>query len=100
MAGTWLPSGVVGASTRDTADAALQPSLIAGGGGPTFQMLSGSAFVTGVRYDNSATLSKTATNNGSGNPRVDRLALRLDKTNKVITAQIVEGTPAGSPTPP
>lgn len=99
MANRYLPSGVIG-STRTTADTSLQPSIPAGGGGPTFEMTSGAAFILGVKYDNTATLSKTSSNNASGDPRVDRMVLVMDRSAKTITADILVGTPAASPSPP
>lgn len=100
MASRWQPSGVLGASTRDASDTSLQPTIPGGGGGPTFGMTAGSAFVNGVKYDNSAALTKTVANNGSGNPRIDRLVLKLDQGAKTVTADILVGTPGTSPQPP
>ena len=100
MAGRYLPSGVIGASTRTTADTSLTPSIVGGGGGPTFGLTSGEALISGHKYDNSASLQKTSTNNVSGNPRVDRLVLKLDTSAKTITADILLGTPGVSPSPP
>jgi hypothetical protein len=101
MAGAWMASGVIGATTRTTADSSLTPSISVGGGGPSFGLTTGKASILGVRYNNSASLTKTTTNNASSSfSRVDRLVLRHDSSLKVITAEILPGTPASSPVPP
>lgn len=100
MASLYLPSGVSGATTRTSADTGLLPSIPGVGGAPTFGMTAGTATVSGIRYENSAPLTKAGTNNGTGNPRIDRLVLRLDTSAKVVTAEILPGTPGSSPSPP
>lgn len=99
MAGQWMASGVIG-STRNTGDPSLTPSIPGGGGGPTFGLTAGDAYVDGLLYSNSAPLTKTASANPTGNPRIDRLVLKRDTTAKTVTAVIVEGTVSSSPTPP
>ncbi len=100
MAQHWVSSGVIGTSTRDTADGSLKAALGSGGAGPIFQMAAGEAWHWGTKYANSATLTKTQSANGNSNPRIDRLALKLDTTANTVTAVVVEGTPAASPVPP
>lgn len=100
MAQHWVPSGVIGASTRDTADTSLKAALGSGGAGPIFQMAAGEAFVSGIKYRNDATLTKTQAANGNSNPRIDRLALKLDTTANTCVAVVITGTPAASPVSP
>lgn len=100
LAGRYLPSGVIGALFRDASDTSLTPSIPGGGGGPTFGMTAGEAFVSGVKYDNSASLTKVGTNNASSDPRIDRLVLKLDTSAKTITAAILPGTASSTPVPP
>jgi len=100
MASRFLASGVIGASTRDAADTSLLTTLGSGGAGGIFQMAAGEAFLSGIKYTNDATLNKMASTNLNSNPRIDRLALKLDTTANTCVAVIVEGTPAASPTSP
>jgi hypothetical protein len=100
MAARWMGSGVIGAAFRGAADTSLKPSIPGGGSGPTFGLTAGEAYLDGLVYDNSAPLTKSAINNASGNPRIDRLVLKRDTTAKTITAHILEGATAASPDPP
>jgi hypothetical protein len=100
MARRWMPSGVVGATSRDTADTSLLPTVSGGPAGPTFSAAIGEAWVAGVQYSNTAPYTKTGTINGSADPRIDRLVLKMDKTAKTIVAVILPGTPAAVPLPP
>ncbi|MBP2331216.1 hypothetical protein JOF56_011601 [Kibdelosporangium banguiense] len=98
MARHYLPNGVIGLSTRDSADTSLKVTL---GSGLTFNMADGGAIVDGLRYEATAgPLSKTASANGNTQPRIDRLALQLNTTNNQIIAVIKQGTPGASPSPP
>lgn len=100
MAQNWVESGVIGASTRDTADTGLKAALGSGGAGPIFQMAAGEAWLWGIKYINTATLTKTQAANPNSNPRIDRLVLKLDTTANTMTAFVVMGTPAASPVSP
>ncbi|WP_285752018.1 hypothetical protein [Lentzea sp. NBRC 105346] len=100
MAKLWLPSGVIGSSTRDVNDLSLKATLGSGGAGGIFQLPAGEAYVAGIKYTNDATLNKTASANTNTQPRIDRLALKLDTTANTCSAVIVEGTPAASPVSP
>jgi hypothetical protein len=100
MVSRFMASGVIGATTRDAADTSLLPTLGSGGAGGIFQLAAGEAWVAGHKYNNSSTLTKTANANVNSNPRIDRLALKLDMTANTCVAVIVEGTPAASPTAP
>lgn len=100
MAGRWLPSGVLGASSRDTNDTSLKPSLGSGGAGPTWQMAAGEAWLSGIKYTSDSTLTKTGSANTNSQPRIDRLTLRLDTDTNTCTAYIVQGTPSATPVTP
>lgn len=61
----------------------------------------GQAWIQGYWYKNDATKVLTLDAADATNPRIDRVVLRLDfSTNRTITAAILKGTPAGSPTAP
>lgn len=42
----------------------------------------------------------TIADNASGNPRIDRIVARADYTNRLIEFDVLQGTPAASPTAP
>ncbi len=100
MTQAFLPSGVLGASSRDAADTSLKITLGTGGAGPTIQIGVGEAWKLGIKYTNDAPLTKTASNNTNSSPRIDRFALKLDVSANTMTAVIVQGTPSGTPVPP
>lgn len=60
----------------------------------------GRAIVHGTFYENSATETIAISPNASGNPRIDIVVLEKDWTAQTVRINVVEGTPAGSPTPP
>lgn len=60
----------------------------------------GRAIVHGTFYDSDATETLEPSPNNSGNPRIDIVVLQKDWTAQTVRLAIVEGTPAGSPTPP
>lgn len=55
-------------------------------------------------YSNSATKNLEIAANSSGNPRIDTIAVDFDETqadgSDTVQAVVVQGTPAGSPSPP
>lgn len=61
---------------------------------------SGNAQIQGFWYESNADESIEIPSNTSGNPRIDRIILRLDPTAKTIRLVHLTGTPAGSPTAP
>lgn len=63
-------------------------------------VLEGSALVAGRLYLNTATVALTIAANASGNPRIDTVILRADYALQTIVLAVLQGTPAGSPTPP
>ncbi len=60
----------------------------------------GKAIIAGRLYVNDAARTLTIADNGSGNPRIDYIALECDWTAQTIRLVVVEGAPAGSPSAP
>lgn len=68
--------------------------------GMSVSMQAGAAFLLGRKYENTAAMTLTlGTANGSL-PRYDRIVIKLDKTARTITAYVLAGTPASTPTAP
>lgn len=63
------------------------------------EVLIGSALVQGIEYLNDATVSFTIAGNASGNPRIDTVILRADYVAQTVRLAVLQGNPAGSPTP-
>lgn len=63
------------------------------------EVLIGSALVQGIEYLNDATVSFTIAGNSSGNPRIDTVILRADYVAQTVRLAVLQGSPAGSPTP-
>lgn len=91
MAGLWAPNGLDARTPLVTLGSGLSFSIPAGLGG----------WVRGFRYQNTTAQVKTApTNpNTNSNPRIDTLALRLDRNANSVLPVILEGAPAASPVP-
>lgn len=88
MARLWAMSGAVAGTGLPALGSGLQFVIPAG-----FE-----AFIQGFYYRNDSTsLTKTASANGSTLPRLDQLVLRLDRDANSITSHIKQGTPAASP---
>ena len=94
MARQWAASGVVGAP----GDANLQ--VFANSSGREVHVRAGRACVRGhwYRLDAQTTLAIGA--NASGNPRIDRVVLRLDPSADEVTVEVLQGTAASSPSAP
>ncbi len=61
----------------------------------------GEAWIQGFWYQNTAYLTKSLAAADPDNDRIDRIVLRLDTTtNFKISAEVLTGTPAGSPAAP
>jgi microcystin-dependent protein len=60
----------------------------------------GKALVYGRMYVNDAGKALTIADNASGNPRIDYIVLECDWTAQTIRLDVVQGTPAGSPSAP
>lgn len=63
-------------------------------------VLVGSALIAGRFFLSDATEALTIAANASGNPRIDTIILRADYSLQTIVLAVLQGTPAGSPTPP
>jgi hypothetical protein len=63
-------------------------------------VLPGAALVAGRWYLSTATEGLTIAANASGNDRIDTVILRADYSLQTIVLAVLQGTPAGSPTPP
>jgi hypothetical protein len=94
MARQWAAPGVVGAP----GDANLQ--VFANSSGREVHVRSGRACVRGHWYRLDAQTTLTIAANASGNPRIDRVVLRLDPSADEVTAEVLQGTPAASPSAP
>jgi microcystin-dependent protein len=60
----------------------------------------GVALPRGRFYRNDAALTLDLAENISGNPRIDRVALRIDHANQTVRAVVLQGAPAASPAAP
>lgn len=61
----------------------------------------GEGWIQGYHYINDAAKTVTIPDADPANPRIDRIVLRLDTTtNFQITAEVLGGTPSGTPTAP
>lgn len=61
---------------------------------------SGHCLMQGYWAYNSADESLTLASNSSGNPRIDRIVERLDKTANSVSLAVLTGTPGVTPSPP
>lgn len=95
MAKNWQDDGVVSDSLSPLA---LEVETLAELN--TVYVNPGMAVIQGFMYRNTDAIPLTVSSNASGNPRMDRVVLRLDRTTNVIEAAIKEGTPAASPVAP
>lgn len=90
------PDGLIGA-TSDL------PLVYADGTGTrTVKIRSGrSALVRGSYYESGGSdISITLDANSSGQPRIDMIVLRLNRSGYTVTEDKITGTPAASPSPP
>lgn len=60
----------------------------------------GAIFIKGRLYENTAVNTLTITTNTSGNPRLDRIIIRVNVPAQTIRAFVLTGTPAANPTLP
>jgi hypothetical protein len=94
IASGWTPEGVI-------AGVANELEVFADSTGKQVKIKSGRAALDGQIFDSDAQeTSATFADNTSGNPRIDRLVLRLTYATETIDFAIVQGTPGASPSPP
>lgn len=60
----------------------------------------GAASIKGMPYENTAVETLTIAANASGNPRIDRIILRIDWAAKEIRLAVLQGTPGATPALP
>jgi hypothetical protein len=70
------------------------------GGGLSVNVLAGSAWINGYAYENTETLNLTIAAADGVNPRIDRVAVRWDAVERQISAAVLTGRAAASPTAP
>lgn len=92
MARFWAQSGVT--------DYANTLEVYGDSSGRQVKVKTGRACVRGHWYENTAEETVAIAANASGNPRIDRIVLRLDPSANSIVLAVVQGTPAGSPSAP
>jgi hypothetical protein len=68
--------------------------------GMTVSIAAGSAWINGYRYENTEALNKTLSTANGSYPRIDRIIIRWSLLNRSITAAVLTGTAAASPTAP
>jgi hypothetical protein len=68
--------------------------------GMTVSIAAGSAWINGYRYENTEALNKTLTTANGSYPRIDRIVIRWSLLNRSITAVVLTGTAAATPTAP
>lgn len=94
MARLWLPSGVA-------LNSALGDMRVFGdSSGRQVKVNPGEAWVEGHMVRSDATEIIAIAANASGNPRIDRLVLRVSRTSNTIAFAVVQGTPAATPAAP
>lgn len=74
--------------------------VFADSSGMQVKIRSGRAHIQGKWLNSDAEESLAIAANGSGNPRIDRVVLRLDRTADTLILAVLQGTPAGSPSAP
>ncbi len=92
MARAWAQSGV--------GDYANKLEVYGDSSGRQVKVKTGRACVRGHWYENTTEATVAIAANASGNPRIDRVVLRLDPSANSIVLAVVQGTPAGSPSAP
>ena len=70
------------------------------GGGLSVNILAGSAWINGYAYENTEELNLTLAAADGVNPRIDRVVVRWDAVERKISAAVLTGTAAASPTAP
>lgn len=66
----------------------------------TVTIQEGDANIEGYRYTNTASLTKTIDTADGSLKRIDNVVIRLDLTNRLISAQIIKGTFSDNPSAP
>lgn len=93
MARLWLGDGVVDGYANELL-------VFADNTGLQVKVSTGAAWEQGAYYENDAIKTLTITAPHATNPRIDRVVLELDWVANTITAKVIPGTAAVSPTAP
>lgn len=103
--GTFLEDGWVKLFSMGLHDGVRTTSDLSGSiSGATILLTQGRAVVQGVFYEMTGSIGETKTItpavNGSGNPRIDLIVLRLNRSTNTVVQAVLAGTPAASPVAP
>jgi hypothetical protein len=63
----------------------------------TVRVVTGAAFVKGFLYENTTAQTLTIAANASGNPRIDRIILRVNFAAQTVRLAVLQGIPAAVP---
>lgn len=88
-----VPSGVV-------FDAVTSCQVYGDSSGKQVKVRAGACFVDGVNAENTSQKTVTLEDNTSGNPRIDRIVGRLDRTTNTVEVTYIKGTPGATPVAP
>lgn len=94
MARVWGGTGIVG-YPGDT-----EAQVFADSSGMQIKVRAGQAQVRGHHWRSDGEVTKAIGANSSGNPRIDRVVLRLDPSANTLALAVLEGTPGASPSAP
>ena len=87
-------TGVVANELNELAVSANSPAAL------NVLVATGRAFIEGYGYQSSAQETVTISAADATNDRIDRVVVRLDRTNNEIVLAVLTGTPAGTPAAP
>lgn len=96
----WAAGMGNGVMTRGTASATANLAVYSEEDGRQIKVSSGQAHIRGHIYRSTDVIIRSLDPNTSGNPRIDRVVLRLDTSGKSATPHVIKGTPALSPSAP
>lgn len=93
MAQNWLGSGVIRGELDE-----LQP--FGDSTGLQVKVKSGVAWIKGHYFENDEIVYLPVANNSTGNPRIDRIIVRVDWVANLVEFAVLQGVTAASPVPP
>lgn len=92
--------GADGVTTQLNGTSALAVVQRAAGANMSVDVSAGRILQQGMRAENSTTKNLVIAANASGNPRIDRIVSRWTPGSTDMELDVLQGTPAGSPTAP
>lgn len=95
MARLWLPDGV---AVAQLSGLAVGPR--AAGANRSVDVAAGRAWLNGHFYESDAVENLPLSPNASGNPRIDRIVVRLTYATNTVALAVLEGAPAPAPAQP